>query len=139
MAKLILTDASITVDSVDLSDHANQVVITSEKDLQDVTGFGSAMKENLLGLGDGTIAITLFQDYASGSVDDTLWSIHDDGEAVTIVVKPTSSAVGATNPSYTMTGVLASYTPLNGSVGEASTIEATFTNAGSSGIVRATS
>ena len=139
MAKLILKDASIVIDGVDLSDHSNQVEISSEKDEQDVTGFGANMREIALGLGDGSISITLFQDYDAGSVDDTLWSIHSDGTPVSIVVKPTSGAVSATNPSYTMTGVLPSYTPLSGSVGEASTIDANFRNADQSGIVRATS
>lgn len=138
MSKLILKDASIVIDGVDLSDHANQVEISSEKDEQDLTGFGAEMREIGLGLGDGSISVTLFQDYDAASVDDTLWSIHADDTPVVIVVKPTSSAVGATNPSYTMTGVLPSYTPLSGSVGEASTIEANFRNADQSGIVRAT-
>jgi hypothetical protein len=37
--------------------------------------------------------------------------------------------VGATNPSFTMTARLYSYSPLSGSVGEPSKIEATFRNA----------
>jgi hypothetical protein len=137
MAKIVLTDASITIDSVDLSDHANRVEISSEKELQETTAFGSDSKEYLLGLGDGTMSFTFQQDYAATSVDDTLWDIHDGGTSVVIVVKPTSAAVGTTNPSYTMTGVLPAYTPLSGDVGAVSTIEAQFQNADPSGIVRA--
>jgi hypothetical protein len=136
MAKIVLTDASITIDSVDLSDHANRVEISSEKDLQETTAFGSDSKEYLLGLGDGTMSFTFQQDYAATSVDDTLWDIHDAGSSVVIVVKPTSAAVGAANPSYTMTGVLPAYTPLSGDVGQVSTIEAQFQNASPTGIVR---
>lgn len=139
MAKQILKNASITVDGVDLSDHANQVEINSEKDVQDVTGFGAASREKAVGLGDGTISVTFFQDFAPASVDDTLWPIHNDEESVVVVVKPDAGAVSATNPSWTMTGILPSYTPLSGSVGEASTIDATFENSDQAGIVRATS
>ena len=136
MAKVILTDAFIEIDGVELSDHANEVSITSEKDEHDVTGFGASSKEIALGLGDGTIAITLFQDFATGSVDDTLYDIHQTGEAVEVVVRPTSAAAGASNPEYRMSGVLPSYTPLSGSVGEPSTIEASFRNASQAGITR---
>jgi hypothetical protein len=137
MAKIVLTDASITIDSVDLSNHANRVEISSEKELQETTAFGSDSKEYLLGLGDGTMSFTFQQDYASGSVDDTLWDIHDAGTPVEIVVKPTSGAASASNPTYTMTGVLPTYTPLSGDVGQVSTIECQFQNADPSGIVKA--
>ena len=122
----------------DLSDHANSVEIDSKKNVQDVTGFGSHYKENLLGLGDGSMKISLFQDFDAASVDATRWPIHDEGDLVEIVVKPSADAVSETNPSWTMTGVLPEYTPLTGSVGDASKIDATFQNADQSGIVRAT-
>ena len=137
MGKLILRDASITVDGVDLSDHASSVEISSSKDLVEVTSFGDTYKTNLVGLGDGSISVTFFQDYDAASVDATLWPIHDAEEEVEIVVKPTSAAVSATNPSYTMTGVLPEFSPLSGSVGEASTTDVTFQNSGQAGIVRA--
>ena len=135
--KIILDDASITVDGVDLSDHGNHVEITSEKEERDVTGFGASSREIALGLGDGSIAITFLQDFAAGSVDATLWPIHSNKSAVVVVIKPTSSAVAANNPSYTMTGVIPSYSPLNGDVGAESTIDVTFRNAAQAGIVRA--
>jgi hypothetical protein len=139
MAKKILTNASIVVNGVTLSDHANKVTITSSKDLVDVTSFGALSKQNLLGLGDGTIAVDLFQDFDAGSVDATLWPIHQAGSSVVIVIKPDAGAVSATNPSYTMTGVLPEYTPIDGSVGDASKVSVTFQNSDQSGIVRATS
>jgi hypothetical protein len=135
---LILKDASIVIDSVDLSDHANHVEITSDKELIDVTAFGATSKQNELGLGDGSMKFTFLQDLIAASVDDTLWAIHEAGDPVTIVVKGNSGAVSTSNPSYTMTGVLPSYQPLNADVGKASTVDATFQNTGQSGIVRAT-
>jgi hypothetical protein len=85
------------------------------------------------------MSFTFFQALAAGEVDDTLWSVHNDGTPVTIVVKATSGAVSADNPSWTMTGVLPEYTPLSGEMGAPSTIDATFENSSQSGIVRATS
>lgn len=137
MAKTILTDAHITVGGVDLSDHASSVEITTEYEDQDVTGFGSALREHKLGLGDGSITINFFQDFAASSVDATLYPLAGSNTATAIVVKPTSGAVSATNPSYTMQGILANYSPLSGSVGEPSATEVTFLNGDTSGIVRA--
>ncbi len=138
MAKLVLRDASIVVDGVDLSDHISSVELNSAKDLVESTAFGDAYKTNLIGLGDATIAVTFQQDYDAASVDATLWPLHDAEEEFVVVVKPTSAAVALTNPSYTMTAVLPEFAPIAGGVGELSTTDVTFQNSGSSGIVKAT-
>jgi len=137
VAKIVLRDCSITVDGVNLSDHAASVTINSEKDLVETTSFGASSKSNLLGLGDATMEIDFHQDFAAASVDATLWPIHQAGSVVPIVVKPTSAAVSATNPSYTMQSILPNFSPLAGSVGELSMTSVTFQNASQSGIVRA--
>ncbi len=72
------------------------------------------------------------------SVNATLWPLHDTEATFVIVVKPTSAVVSVTNPSYTMTAVLPAFSPLSGDVGEASTVDVEFQNAGSTGIVKAT-
>lgn len=138
MAKEILRDPVITINGVDLTSSLNEVTINSEKDLVEVTSFGAAYKQNLLGLGDGTIELSGFQDFAAASVDATLWPIHSNNSEVAVVVTKGPGAVSATNPRWTMTGVLPEYTPLSGSVGEASTVNPTFQNSGSTGIVRTT-
>ncbi len=128
----------VTINAVDLSNRASSVEVNSEKDLVDVTAFGASSKQNLVGLGDGTISIDFFQDFAAASVDATLWPIHSGGTEVVITAKATNAAVSATNPLFTMTGVLPNYTPIAGGVGEASTISAEFSNSGDTGIVRTT-
>jgi hypothetical protein len=138
VAKQILTDAFVLINGVNLSDHGSHIEVTSEKDEVDLTAFGATSKVIGLGLGDGNMAFTFFQDFAAGSVDATLQPIHSAATSVVIEVRPTSAARSATNPAYTMTGVLPSYQGLNGDVGEASTISATFRNASQVGIQRLT-
>lgn len=138
MAKTILRNASITINAVDLSNRASSVTINIEKDDVDLTSFGSAMHEHGVGLGDGSIDVDFFQDFGAASVDATLFPIFQAGNPVAVVVKPDTAAVSATNPSYTMQGILLNYSPLAGSVGEASTMSVTFQNGAESGIVRAT-
>lgn len=133
---VILRDASIVIDGVDLSAFANQVEVTSSKDVHEVTGFGAVNKVKALGLGDGTMNFNFFQSFDAAEVDATLWPIHSANEEVVIVVKGDAGAVSATNPSYTMTGILPEYTPLSGGVGEPSEIDITFENASQDGIVR---
>jgi hypothetical protein len=139
VAKTILTDALVLIIGVNLSDHGSHVEVNSEKDTVDVTSFGASSKTYLLGLGDGTMSFTFFQDFVAGSIDATLQPIHAAGSSVSIEVRPTSGARSPTNPAYVMTGVLPSYSPLNGDVGDASTIDCEFQNASQAGITRATS
>lgn len=137
MAKIVLKDCSITIDAVDLSDHISSVTIETTFDEVDVTGFGSTYKEILQGLGDATITLAVFQDFDAASVDATLWPLSQSGEGFVVVVKPTSAAVSATNPSYTMTGVLLNYNPIAGAIGEASTTDVSIRNQSATGLVRA--
>lgn len=138
MAKIVLTDASVVINSVDLSDHIQKVTIDEKKDTVDVTSMGAVAKAYLLGLGDATIACTFFQDFASSSVDATLSPLFSNSSVFPIVVKPTSAGVSATNPSYSGTFILPEYMPIDGQVGDASTMSITFQNATQTGIVRAT-
>jgi hypothetical protein len=131
----ILTNAFISVDAQDLSQYAKSVTVSSEDDDVDVTGFNAAgVKQVAAGLRSAEISITFNQDVSG--VDDILWPIHANREVVEIIVKPNDAAVSATNPSYTMQGVLLTYSPIDGDVGDVSTTEVTFANADPSGIVR---
>jgi hypothetical protein len=130
MAKVVLKDASITVNSVDLSTRCDQVTIEDSAEEVDVTTFqGNGYREFAQGLKDATITATFFQDFASGSVHSTLNTLYQAGTTFDVVVKGDDAAVGAENPSFTMTCRLFSYSPISGSAGEPSKIEATFRNA----------
>lgn len=136
MAKFVLKSATVTVNSVDLSDHISKVTIETTHDDVDVTAFGSTYREILQGMGDATITLSFFQDFSLAKVDATLWPLSDGGTTFPVTVKPTSAAVSSTNPRYDMTGVLLSYSPLDGQVGEASTTEVTIRNASQTGLTR---
>ncbi len=136
MAKFVLKNPVITVNAVDLSDHFSEVTIETEREEVDVTAFGATHKEMLAGLGDATITGSVFQDFAAGEVDATLWPLSTTDTPFTVAVKPTNAAISATNPEYQMSALLYAYSPIAGSVGEASATEVTFRNASSTGLVR---
>ena len=126
MAKIVLTDASITVNSVALSSSANSVTLNYEVDSVEVTAFGDTGHKFAGGLQNITVDIELMQDFAASSVEASVYGLV--GTTTTIVIKPTSAAVSSTNPSYTVTGAfLAAHTPVAASVGELATTSLSFT------------
>jgi hypothetical protein len=126
MAKLILKNCQIVVNSVDLSDHASSVEIEATKDDVDTTSFDGSGKEVTAGLQDTTITVTFQQDFAAANVDATLWPLWDNETEFTVAVRPTTGAISATNPEYTATCVLLEYSPLDGDVGDLSETEVEF-------------
>jgi hypothetical protein len=125
MAAIVLTDVSVTINSVAVSGKATNVVITYEKEAVEITAFGDNSRNFVGGLGNVTCDVTLNQDFAASSIEATIYPLV--GTTTTVTFKPTSGAVSATNPSYTITGAyLASHTPINGAVGELSTTELSF-------------
>ena len=126
MAQLVLTNASITVNSVDLSDRANSVTLTYEVDSVEVTAFGDSGHKFAGGLQNISCEISFQQDFAASEVEATIYSLV--GTTTTVVIKPTSAAVSSTNPSYTISNAfLGAHTPVMGAVGELAMTELTFT------------
>jgi hypothetical protein len=126
MAVLSLKDATISINSVSLSDRSNNVTVNYEIDSIEVTAFGSGGHTFAGGLQNNSVEIALMQDFAASNVEATVYPLV--GTTTTLVIKPTSSAVGATNPSYTISNAfLASHTPVAGAVGELAMTTLTFT------------
>jgi hypothetical protein len=133
MAKEVLTQASVLVNSVDLSDHSSSVSMEDAADEVEVTGFTTSdYREFIPGLKDGNITVTFFNDHAAGSVADTLQPLYTSGGTFPLRIKPDIAGTVA----YTMTARLYNNPLLNGAVGDANTIDVTFRNAGTLGIVR---
>ena len=129
MALLVFKDASVVVNSVDLSDHVRSVAIKYEADTIESTAMSATTKTRISGLLDWSIDVEFAQDYAAAKVDATLFSLIG-AAAFTITVKPTSGAVSATNPSFSGSALLANYEPVSGKVGDLGTAKASFKAAG---------
>lgn len=138
MAIVMSNDVTLTVGGTDLSDNVQAITVSQDAEDLDGTGMGASSRTHVRGLRDDRIEVTFLQDYAASQVDATLSALYTS-TGFAVVVKPTSSAVSTTNPSYTMTGILLNYQPINATVGEISTPQVTFVPAPGSSIVRATS
>jgi len=139
MAKFVATNYSLLVNTVDLSDHVQQMTVNMTAEDVDLTAMGAVAREHGLGLRDDRISVTFFQDHASGKVDATLAAMLVLGSTGAVVTaKPTSAAVSSTNPSFSGTFILLGYEPINASVGEAGMTDVEFIPAAGSFITRAT-
>ena len=135
MATFVLTDASVTINSVDLSDHVRSVSFNYEGEAVDDTNMADTTRIMAGGLLNYGCNIEFSQDFAASKVDATLWSLV--GSTTTVVLLPTSASASSTNPSFTATMLLTDYTVITGSVGDLATATATFVPAGA--VARATS
>lgn len=125
MAQIVLKDASITINSVDLSNRSNNVEINYEIESVEVTAFGGN-RSFTGGIQNNTVTVELMQDFAATNVEATIFPLV--GTTTTLVFKPTSGATSATNPTYTISGAyLSSHTPISGAVGELAMTSLSFT------------
>jgi hypothetical protein len=125
MARIVLTNAQITINAVDLSDHIASVTLSTSNDVIETTGFSSvAARTRISGLSDNSITLEFHQDFATSNVEATIFPLI--GTNTTVVVKPTSSAVSASNPSYSCSVAVVEWQPLSGAVGELATASVTW-------------
>ena len=136
MARIVLTNALVTVNAVDLSDYVASVTLNSSIDVVETTAFSStAARTRIGGLADNSISLEFHQDYASGEVEATIYPLL--GTVTTVTVKPVNTATSASNPLYTASALVSEWTPLNGAVGELATASVTWPVSGA--IVKTTS
>jgi hypothetical protein len=126
MARIVLTDAKITINSVNLSNYCTSVTLNTTTDVVETTAFSStAAKTRISGLQDNSVTLEFAQDYATSLVEATIYPLI--GTTTTVVVSPTSTSPGtAANPSYTFTALVSEWQPLSGAVGELATASVTW-------------
>jgi hypothetical protein len=125
MARIVLTNAKVTINSVNLSDHIASVTLSTSADVVDTTGFSStAARSRVAGLLDNSVTLEFHQDFATSNVEATVYPLI--GTTTTVVVTPVDTTVSGTNPSYTFTALVAEWQPLSGAVGELATASVTW-------------
>jgi hypothetical protein len=125
-----LSQPSLVINAIDLQDQCTSATINYVLEQLETTAFGDTARKygasTVTSLQNNSIEVELYQSYAASETEATIYGLV--GIQTTLVLKPTSAAVGATNPSYTLTGAyLSAHTPINASLGELSTITLTFT------------
>lgn len=117
MAKLVLTNAVVKINSVDYSANINQVEIAVTADEVDTTAFSSTGWRTVTGgLKSGSVTLSFHNDFGASGVDSVLWTALNS--LATVVVLPNGTAASASNPSYTFTALVNNVTPVSGAVGD---------------------
>lgn len=136
MAKFVLKNAYLSINSVDLSNYVKSITLNYSAELMDNTCMGDTSKAKLLGFTDWSLDVTFAQDYATSKVDATLFGLVG-GAAVNIEVRPDTAVASATNPKFTGAAFVTSYNPISGSAGQVA--ETSVKLEGSGALSRATS
>ncbi len=139
MAVFAATDFSIVYNGVELSSYVQSVDLKIDINDLDTTGMGTTnanFHTRIAGLRDWSGSIDFIQDFAAGQVDATVGPDIMSGTTRTLTIKPTSSAVSATNPRYFGTVLVTGYGPISGKVGDLAMGKVDFKGAGA--LTRAT-
>jgi hypothetical protein len=131
MPKLVLTNAFVSINGINLSDHIASVSLATQYDLVETTQFGQTSKRFVAGLAANSISFEFHQDFQAGSVESVIYPLL--GTATTCRIKPRDTTRSTSNPEYIMDGtngsgtiLISEWTPLNATVGELTTATVTW-------------
>lgn len=118
MAKIVLKCTYVSIDGNDLTSYFENMDLNVTTDLPEATTFCDNTHNFLTGLKDWTFSGDFKSDYSSGALDEILWNIFDAGDSVPVEFRASSDAVSTSNPKYTATAVIESYSPISGAISE---------------------
>ena len=132
MTTTFLSNATIAITqgatTTVLSGQANTVSVTVGYEPLDSTVFGDTGRRMTQGLQSVDVSIDFFLSYGATEVEAILYSCLGTGTTV-LTISPSGSTESASNPEYVISNcMLASFTPINSSVGTLSTVSAQFTS-----------
>ena len=124
MAKFSATQFNISIAGQDFSDSLAAVTLDISRESLEVTSFGNSARRYIGGLQDASVTFSFHQDFAAGSVDQTIFS--NLGGTVAVIIKPTGGSVTSSNPSYSFNALVVQSTPYSSNVGDLATMDVTW-------------
>jgi hypothetical protein len=129
VAKQILRNNYLALNAVDRSSWLSKCELALEYDEKDGTVFTSGgAKEVIIGLEGSKLAVTFKNDLAVGQLDEAMWALR--GTIVPFETRISNAAVGTSNPKYTGSVAISSWTPISGAVGDLNEASYTWTCSG---------
>ena len=124
MAKLVLTNATVSLNSSDISSSIAAITLSTSAAEVPTTNFGSGgAVTRVAGLIDNSVTLSMHNDY--NAIDGLIFPLIGS-TAVTMVIKSSTAAVSTANPSYTFSVLCTEWSPVNGAVGELNTADVTW-------------
>ncbi len=124
MAVYMGNDASVTINSVDLSDHVAQISFIETSAELESTAMGDSNVTRIGGLKDGSVTIEFHADFAASEVYATINPLL--GTTTTVLVVPVSGSVSATNPSKSVSALVTEVPFVDHAVGDLATVSVTW-------------
>ena len=114
MAIFMGNKVAVIVGTTTISDHVSTVSLAREIDQVEITAMSDNIQNMIGGVERPTLSLELYNDFAASSVN----SLFEDalGTKLNIKLIPVAGTVSATNPSYTMSCLVSSWTPINGAI-----------------------
>lgn len=131
----VLTDAYISINGTTVSDHGNKVELPVKVDEKKTTTFGQTYDTFVGGLKSASLKISFLNDFVAAQLDSFFWPLL--GTVVTFEIRATSGSVTTSNPKYTGSILINSWTPISGSVGDLVQVDVDFLTSGT--VTRGTS
>jgi hypothetical protein len=104
-------NVGLKIATVDLSAYVTSITLTQTFDEVETTAMGATAHQFAKGLEASTLQVDFLNDWAAAQVQATLQAAY--GTSVTAIVIPVKgTAVGATNPTYTMSILVNNLTPV---------------------------
>lgn len=128
MAKFVGKNTRIKVGGVDLTASIASVTLNQTVNEVESTGFASDAVQRIAGLQDASVTIDFHQDYATGSVAETVGSVFGNSAEIRILAG-TALAQGtatAAAPLYTVSVLCSQQDLVNSQVGDISTFSVTW-------------
>ena len=126
MAVQLNTNLGVKINNVDFSDLVTSATLNYVFDELEITAMGDSAHKYVKGLQSGTFTISFINDLASSDILDTLLTGWGTNLAVKLLQEK-SVAVGDANKLYTFDILVNNLTPINGTPGDLSTQDVTFT------------
>jgi len=124
MAKLVLTNATVSLNGTDISNDVAAITLSTTAAEVPTTSFGSGgAVTRVAGLIDNSVTLSLHNEYSS--VEGLIFPLIGS-TAVTMVIKASTASPSTANPSYTFSVLCTEWTPVNGAVGELNTADVTW-------------
>lgn len=117
MSKVPARNMNYSIGGVAIECYINNLSRDNTQEIIVTTGFCDSGPRRTVGNADWGTSIDGPNDFASGSVDATLFGLIGDADGAATIFQPTGNAAGANDPNYTGSEVLDSYS-IKGGLGQ---------------------
>ena len=105
MAIVYQGSGKMLIGATNISLNCSAISLEAGFDSLEATVMGSTGHKFVAGLQTVSVSATVLLEYGATAVEKTIYDALGDGDT-TIVISPTSAAVGPTNPTYTITNAM---------------------------------